>query len=89
MLVCCYLHNYLSERKGESYRDGIADIEDFSTDQYLNGFWRSDQIQLTSFQATQIRNPTKNAKEIRTSFCTYFNTVDDVPWQYKNVKNKL
>ncbi|XP_036328180.1 protein ALP1-like [Rhagoletis pomonella] len=78
VLTCCYLHNFLRERK--VYRNNrMTDGLEFSEPS-------SDENNLDNLTPTTIRNASNLAKEVRDKFCEYFNTVGTVPWQNKICK---
>lgn len=74
------LAKFLRHKKVESYVQGGVDVENINTGEFLNADWRSDPM-LINLQPLQGRNTTIIAKEIRTQFCNYFNTVGAVPWR--------
>ncbi|XP_071056018.1 putative nuclease HARBI1 [Onthophagus taurus] len=71
VLACCYLHNYLSKNRGQTYREGNIRNENTHSGEEL----------LPINNNTNTRNSTLFAKEVRDKFHTYFNTVGAVPFQ--------
>lgn len=77
VLACCYLHNLLRHKKVDSYMQGGVDVQNINTGDFINA---DCDPTLLNIQPLQGRNSTIIAKQIRTQFCNYFNTVGAVPW---------
>jgi hypothetical protein len=43
VLACCYLHNFLRQKRVEPYYQGGFDIEYVNTGEIINTDWRSDR----------------------------------------------
>jgi len=86
VLCTCCLHNFL-RANSTSAADNINyfDSEDSITHELLPGSWRqepaSQGVQAIAIQGT---NYTNTAKDVRETFCNYFNRdAGSVPWQNK------
>lgn len=87
VLACCHLHNFLSKRKTSPHylQSGDVDIENTDTGLIELGTWRNEyggDNELLALQGA-IGNTSREAKQIRDDFCTYFNTCGAVSWQRK------
>lgn len=83
VLACCYLHNFLRKRKLVSYGT-LEQInrENLKTGSLILGSWR-ERGELVNIQASHSRNPSERSKEIRDTFCDYFNNEGKIAWQDK------
>lgn len=79
-LACCYLHNFLRRKSNRYIMQGTVDWEDENGTVH-GGSWRDSQIEIHGLQATQRRNASDKAKDIRDMFRRYFCTKGSVPWQ--------
>lgn len=81
VLGYCFLHNYL--RKSTSYIcQGSMDMEYEENGRTIEGSWRT-QVPLFDLQHGNNRNSTELAKNIRNTYCQYFNNKGKIPWQDK------
>ncbi|XP_036340667.1 uncharacterized protein LOC118750042 [Rhagoletis pomonella] len=80
VLACCYLHNFLRKQNERTYFEGGLDTEQVEMGIIEYADWHSGP-NLQNLQASTSRNASRNAKQIRENFCTYFNTTGSVPWQ--------
>jgi len=81
VLACCFLHNYI--RKSASYIcQGSMDMEYEEEGRIIEGSWRT-QEPLINLQHGNNRNSTELAKDIRNTYCQYFNNEGKIPWQDK------
>lgn len=79
-LACCYLHNFLRRKSKRYIMQGTVDWEDENGTVH-GGSWRDSQIETHGLQATQRKNASDKAKDIRDMFRRYFCTKGSVPWQ--------
>ncbi|XP_042212587.1 protein ALP1-like [Homarus americanus] len=80
VLACCHLHNYLRQRNVALYLEDAIDIEDANTRQVREGSWRSDSRQPIPLAPTNVQNAPSSVKEIRDTYCNYFNNAGSLPW---------
>ncbi|KAF0755153.1 protein ANTAGONIST OF LIKE HETEROCHROMATIN PROTEIN 1-like, partial [Aphis craccivora] len=73
--VCCHLHNFLRQRKMETFLNDSVDFENILTGYVEPGSWRNQDEQFGQLQPYQGRNSSVTAKEIRDKFCDYFNNA--------------
>lgn len=73
VLTCCYLHNFLREKKCNNMNRVTDEMEPTEPN--------CDGSHLVNLAPTMIRNASNHAKDVRDKFCEYFNTVGTVPWQ--------
>ena len=76
VLACCYLHNYLAKRNVNEYIHEIGNAERIEVGQ------ESSSANMTDLQHARY-NRSFPAKQIRDTFCEYFNSEGKVAWQNK------
>ncbi|XP_037810112.1 putative nuclease HARBI1 isoform X2 [Lucilia sericata] len=85
VLACCYLHNFLRREYEQTYFEGGFDSEIVETGAMEYADWHNGP-NLQNLKASTSKNATNNAKYIRETFSTYFNTNGAVSWQNKIFK---
>lgn len=79
VLACCYLHNYLRQKKTYAFFE-LVDKQSTISGEITEGIWRKN-VTLNDLECTNSKNSTNKSKEIRNAFKEYFNNEGAVPWQ--------
>lgn len=85
VLATVILHNYLRLKSPDKYMDIGSVDKETENGTYLEGEWRQESLPsaISSLPRMGGNRPTKNAEEIRDHFCRHFNSIGQVPWQWK------
>lgn len=67
VLTCRYLHNLIRYKNVEAHVQGVTDVENMNTGEFVNADWRSEPM-LVNLQLLNGKNNTNIAKQIRTHF---------------------
>ena len=86
ILACCVLHNYLRTRTVTYTPEGYGDTID-SEGNILDGAWRADQTNyLAPTRASNSRNGSVAASQVRDILKDYFCNTGAVQWQDAHVR---
>lgn len=85
-VTSCIIHNYLRSKSTEVYsQPTIMDHENLLTHEVMPGEWRKDGLG-AGFRPFTHQGSKNSAKEIRNTFCDYFNSsTGAVDWQEKMI----
>ena len=84
ILAGCALHNFLRKKLLQRYTpSGSFDREDLESGKIIPRDWRTSGTEMQSVSVSSSNNYIRSAKEVRETFCEYFNTVGKVSWQEK------
>jgi hypothetical protein len=81
VLACCYMHNFLKNSSSGYATSGVFHMQQTTSDTLQSDTWGEAKNDFVLPLKINNAASTNNAKQIRDTYCCYFNNEGKLEWQ--------